>query len=91
MQRAVRIASLSDAAKAEAKALGLDNNQSALLEAAKEKTPEKQVENRNGKGRVSARPRCFTLPVHPRSKEACAREYDGRLWITQGRAGWSDQ
>jgi len=44
VRRSVRISKLSPAVKEAAKASGLDNNQSALLKAAKEKTPEKQVE-----------------------------------------------
>lgn len=42
-RRAVKIAALSPEAKAAAKEAGLDNNRSALLEAAKETEPEKQV------------------------------------------------
>lgn len=42
-QRDVKIASLSPEAEAAAVAAGLDDNQSALLEAAKESEPEKQV------------------------------------------------
>jgi ParB family chromosome partitioning protein len=42
--RAVKIDSLTDEAKAEAVASGLDDNQSALLEAAKEKEPAAQVD-----------------------------------------------
>ncbi|UWL59247.1 hypothetical protein NIK97_06745 [Brucella pseudintermedia] len=44
LQQSVRIASLSPAAKEAAKASGLDDNQSALLKAAKKKTPAEQVE-----------------------------------------------
>jgi hypothetical protein len=44
VDRAVKVASLSPAAKAEAVSLGLDNNQSAMLEAARAPTPEAQVE-----------------------------------------------
>lgn len=44
LQQSVRISSLSDDAKEAAKASGLDNNQSALLEAAKHKEPIRQVE-----------------------------------------------
>ena len=42
-KRAVRVASLSDEAKEAAREHGLDDNRSALLTAAKETTPEKQV------------------------------------------------
>lgn len=42
-QRAVKVAGLSDEAKDEARERGMDNNRTALLEAAKEKTPERQV------------------------------------------------
>jgi ParB family chromosome partitioning protein len=42
--RAVKVAKLSPDAKAEAKTLGLDRNQDALLDAAKAKTPAAQVE-----------------------------------------------
>jgi hypothetical protein len=41
--RAVKVASLSPEAKAAAVDAGLDNNRTALLEAAKEATPEDQV------------------------------------------------
>ncbi|UFX41708.1 ParB/RepB/Spo0J family partition protein [Bradyrhizobium sp. 41S5] len=41
--RAVRVASLSEEAKEAARDSGLDNNRSALLEAARETEPEKQV------------------------------------------------
>lgn len=43
LQQAVKIAQLSPEAQAEMRKLNLDNNQSALLEAAKAKTPEAQV------------------------------------------------
>jgi ParB family chromosome partitioning protein len=42
--RAIKVAALSPEAKAAAVETGLDDNRSALLEAAKEKEPEKQVE-----------------------------------------------
>lgn len=42
-RRAEKVASLSDEAKEAARSVGLDNNRSALLEAAKELTPEAQV------------------------------------------------
>ena len=42
--RAVKVASLSPEAKAVATEVGLDNNRTALLEAAKETEPQKQVE-----------------------------------------------
>ncbi|WOH55137.1 ParB/RepB/Spo0J family partition protein [Bradyrhizobium sp. BWC-3-1] len=42
-ERAVKVASLSDDAKEAARESGLDNNRSALLEAARETEPEKQV------------------------------------------------
>jgi hypothetical protein len=41
--RAVKVAGLSDEAKEAARSTGLDNNRSALLEAAKHETPEAQV------------------------------------------------
>lgn len=44
-QRAVKVAKLSKEAKAKAKELKLHNNQSALLEAAKGKSPEDQVKS----------------------------------------------
>lgn len=44
LRQSLKIASLSPEAKDAAKAFGLDNNQSALLEAAKHKEPEQQVE-----------------------------------------------
>lgn len=43
VQRAVRVDSLSDEAKEAARESGLDDNRSALLEAAKEPTPERQA------------------------------------------------
>lgn len=43
-RRAVKVASLSDEAKEAAREVHLDDNRSALLEAAKADTPEKQVE-----------------------------------------------
>jgi phage N-6-adenine-methyltransferase len=42
--RAAKVAGLSDEAKEAAREVGLDDNRSALLDAAKEKDPEKQVE-----------------------------------------------
>jgi ParB family chromosome partitioning protein len=48
-RRAIKIASLSDEAKEVAKETGLDNNSSALLEAASEPTPERQVEKLSGR------------------------------------------
>lgn len=42
-RRAVKVASLSDEAKQAARTAGLDNNRSALLEAAKKATPSEQV------------------------------------------------
>jgi ParB/RepB/Spo0J family partition protein len=47
--RAVKVASLSDEAKEVAKETGLDNNRAALLEAACEPTPERQVEKLSGR------------------------------------------
>ncbi|MHA6687662.1 ParB/RepB/Spo0J family partition protein [Mesorhizobium sp. A556] len=43
-QRAAKVASLSDEAKEAAREIGLDNNRTALLEAAKYPTPEAQVQ-----------------------------------------------
>jgi ParB-like chromosome segregation protein Spo0J len=43
VRKAVKVASLSEAAKEAAKEVGLDDNRTALLAAAKEATPEKQV------------------------------------------------
>jgi ParB family chromosome partitioning protein len=46
-QRAVKVASLSDEAKQAARDAGLDDNRAALLDAAKETTPEAQVAKLN--------------------------------------------
>jgi hypothetical protein len=65
--RAHKIAQLSDEALKEAEACGLDDNQSALLKAAKESTPKAQVavlRDTRARGRVS--PRGKKTPVHSR-------------------------
>jgi ParB-like chromosome segregation protein Spo0J len=70
--RAQMIASLSDEATKEAEALGLDDNQSALLKAAKASTPEAQVETLRdirARGRVSDEP----PPPNANDNRAAAR------------------
>ncbi len=53
-ERALKIASLSEDAKIVAREEGLDDNQSALLAAAKEKTPEGQVISLKNKAKAKA-------------------------------------
>jgi ParB-like chromosome segregation protein Spo0J len=68
-QRAVKIDSLTDEAKATAVATGLDDNQSALLAAAKENGAEAQVaalKERAAKRRASGN---RTIPASPRTPE----------------------
>jgi ParB family chromosome partitioning protein len=80
--RAHKIANLSDEAMKEAEALGLDDNQSALLKAAKAATPEAQVAVLRGikvRGRVSDEPAlpdandygdATRVEVHPAGKRS---------------------
>lgn len=61
--RAVKVASLSDEASKEAVALGLDNNRSALLEAAKAQTPEAQVESLRARAQRKIEPKLADEPL----------------------------
>ena len=69
--RAIKIASLSDEAKQAAVALGLDDNQSALLAAASELVPEKQVEKlkERAQAKASRAPRAKKPPADERNQE----------------------
>jgi ParB-like chromosome segregation protein Spo0J len=67
--RAVKVASLSDEAKAAAREHGLDNNRSAMLAAAGESEPKDQVAKINELAAVKTKPK----PVYSK-KEMAARE-----------------
>src|SRR5262249_26211830 len=61
--RAVKVASLSDEAKEVAKETGLVNNRAALLEAACEPTPERQVEKLSGRA-AKRKPTADAAAIH---------------------------
>lgn len=76
VQRAMKVAALSPEAKAVAKEIGLDDNRSALLEAAKGKTPEAQVVALRTRASISASD--YPKDDHERSVE-WRRAFE-RLW-----------
>lgn len=87
-KRAVRIDSLSDEAKATAVELGLDDNQSALLQAAKAKTAEAQVEalkqrkerKRSAEEPAPKAPASTAKPPAPPAKSASLRRDE---WVAE--------
>lgn len=82
-RRAVKVANLSEEAKEAARAAGLDDNRSALLEAAKHSAPDEQVKAINGrKARkeapaAAAEPEPEFDPLAVRSFTPPARDYGG--------------
>lgn len=70
LRRDIKIASLSPEAQEAAKASGLDNNQSALLAAAKHREPEQQVEAIRQRAEAAPRPEPTEPPDLIRIREA---------------------
>src|SRR5215472_2951573 len=82
-QRAAKIDSMSDEAKVAARDLGLDDNQSALLEAAKAGSAEEQVEalkQRKERKRSAAKAQSQPLSV---TSATAAREPGELEWLTK--------
>jgi hypothetical protein len=65
LRRAIKIDSLSDEAKAAARELKLDDNQSAQLAASKHKTPQEQVKALKQKAAAKPKARPNALPEKP--------------------------
>ena len=68
--RAVKIDALAPEAKAEARALKLDDNQSALLEAAKHETPDAQVQALRDKAAAKAEAKARPKPARKPTAES---------------------
>jgi ParB/RepB/Spo0J family partition protein len=87
-RRAIKIASLSDEAKEVAKETGLDNNCSALWEAASEPTAEKQVEKLSGRAPKRKPPLTpFEQIVKLLPKLSAAAQDELRAMLNGGAAG----
>jgi ParB family transcriptional regulator, chromosome partitioning protein len=101
-KRAVKIDSLVPEAKEAARELGLDDNQSALLEAAKGATAEEQVEvlkQRNERRKTAQKAPAATTKTEPTDPLASAREAERRFYaeqtanenrLTALRAAWDE-
>jgi ParB-like chromosome segregation protein Spo0J len=82
VERAEKIAGIDAAAKTEAKALGLDDNQSALLKAAAEPTPEAQkqkLQQHAAKPRKERKPKAQSTPTIDGEPADRPRQHDDLL------------
>lgn len=92
-QRAVKIDGLSPQAKQTAQNLGLANNQRALLDAAKSKVPEKQVEILSNRNAVTPPPPPPKSPPPPAIPARCVADDDGgprRRWMASMTQLWNE-
>jgi hypothetical protein len=83
-RRAIKVASISNEAKAAAREVGLNINRTALLEAAKQAEPKKQVETIRSRAK---KPKSLLDRINPldlawdRSIKAQRREFVRKRWI----------
>lgn len=88
VQRAVKVASLSDEAKTAAREVGLDDNRTALLKAAKEPTPERQAEAL----RTYAPVKTVSPAPHPLNDIETKEQWlaAGMRWWNRGAKDWRE-